>query len=139
MRRPDKARVSERVSWPAVRAGAVAGICIALPLAIIAQLVVGDDNDGVPVLGWILYLAVLFCLVFTGWVASRQAGETPYATGAVAALATFVAVQAIGIISVSIRGDDIAFASIVFNALLAYGCGLLGAAIVVKQRAMGMQ
>ena len=133
------AGLSERVEWPAVRAGALAGVCIALPLAILAQLVVGDDNDSVPLLGWVLYLAVLFCLVFTGWVASRQAGETPYATGAVAALATFVAVQAIGVISVSIRGDGISVPSIVFNALLAYGCGLLGAAIVVKQRNLGMQ
>jgi putative membrane protein (TIGR04086 family) len=131
--------VSDRIDWPAVRAGAIAGIAIALPLAILAQVVVGDDNDGVPVLGWVLYLAVLLCLVFTGWVASRQAGETPYVTGAVAALATFVAVQAIGIISVSIRGDDVSVPSIVFNALLAYGCGLLGAAIVVKQRDLGMQ
>jgi putative membrane protein (TIGR04086 family) len=133
------AGLSERVEWPAVRAGALAGVCIALPLAILAQLVVGDDNDSVPLLGWVLYLAVLFSLVFTGWVASRQAGETPYATGAVAALATFVAVQAIGVISVSIRGDGISVPSIVFNALLAYGCGLLGAAIVVKQRNLGMQ
>ena len=133
------AGVGERIEWPAVRAGAFAGICIALPLAIVAQLVVGDDSESVPPLGWLLYFGVVFCLVFTGWVAARQAGETPYVTGAVAALATFVAVQAIGIISVSIRGDDISFVSIVFNGLLAYGCGLLGAAIVVKQRSLGMQ
>ena len=123
-----------RVEWPAVRVGALVAIAICLPLAIVAQVLAGgDDNDQPPAI-LILYIAVLVGFVVAGRVAAARAPETPFASGGVAALVAFAAIQAIGIISNAVRGDSIGIVNIVFNAMLAYGCGLLGAGMIVRRQ-----
>jgi predicted permease len=123
-----------RIDADAVRAGAVAAGAICLPLAIIAQLVSGGDDSDQPPIVLVLYIAVLVGFVIGGRVAALRSTESPYSSGAVAALLAFVAIQAVGIVTNALRGDEIRFANIVFNAMLAYGCGLLGAGMVVRRR-----
>jgi hypothetical protein len=123
-----------RVEWPAVRAGALVAIAICLPLAIVAQLASGGDDTDQPPIVLVLYIAVLVGFVIGGRFAAMRSTESPYSSGGVAALCGFVAIQAVGIVSNALRGDEIGVANIVFNALLAYGCGLLGAGTVVRRR-----
>jgi hypothetical protein len=127
--------VSARVDGPAVRAGALAAGAICLPLAIVAQLVSGGDDTDQPPIVLVLYIAVLVGFVVGGRVAALRSTESPYSSGAVAALLAFVVIQAVGIVTNAVRGDDIGIANIVFNAMLAYGCGLLGAGMVARRRA----
>lgn len=127
--------LAARLEWSAVRAGALVAIAICLPLAIVAQLAAGGDDTDQPPIVLVLYIAVLVGFVVGGRFAAVRSTESPYSNGGVAALCAFAAIQAVGIISNSIRGDEIGVANIVFNALLAYGCGLLGAGMAVRRQA----
>jgi len=126
------ARLS-RIEGAAVRAGALAAIFWCVPLAVLANALAGDDDD-TPAIVLVLYVASLLGLAFGGWVAARRSVESPYTSGAIAALVAFAAIQAIGIVTNALRGDSVNIVGIVFNGLLAYGCGLLGAAVVVRER-----
>jgi putative membrane protein (TIGR04086 family) len=123
-----------RIEWPAVRVGALVSIVICLPVALLAQAIVDEGDTEQPPIVYVLYVAVLIGFVIGGWFAAKRATESPYSAGAVAALAGFVAIQTVGVIARLIDGDPIRVVLIVTNGLLAYGCGLLGAAIVVRQR-----
>jgi putative membrane protein (TIGR04086 family) len=123
-----------RIEWPAVRAGALAGIMWCVPAALLASVLAGDGEGDTPAIVLVLYVVVLLGLAFGGWVAARRSTESPYTSGAFAALVAFVAIQAVGIVTNALRDDAVSIAGIVFNGLLAYGCGLLGAAVVVRER-----
>lgn len=123
-----------RIDWAAVRFGVLHSIVFAMPLAIVSQVLVGDDRDDLPLYALVLFIAVLLSLVYAGFLAARQTVETPYASGGVAALATFVIIQTIGVVSVVARDDAVRVTSIVLNGLFAYGCGVLGAAVISRQR-----
>jgi putative membrane protein (TIGR04086 family) len=124
-----------KIDWPAVRFGVLHSIVFALPLAVVSQVLVGEDRDDIPLFALVLFIAVLLSLVYAGFLAARQTTEMPYATGGVAALATFVLVQAIGVVVNVLQGDSLRVTSIVFNGLIAYGCGIFGAAVIIRQRA----
>jgi hypothetical protein len=123
-----------RIEWPAVRAGALVAIAICLPIAIVAQVAAGGDDTDQPPIVLVLYIAVLLGFVIGGRFAAAKSTVSPYSNGGVAALCGFVAIQAVGIISNAVRGDSIGVANIVFNGLLAYGCGLLGAGMIVRRQ-----
>lgn len=124
----------DRLDWAAVRTGALVAVALCLPVALVAQLIVDDNADSQPPIVYVLYIAVLIGFATGGFAAAKRTTESPYSSGAVAALAAFVAIQAVGIVARLIDGDPIRFVLIVTNALLAYGCGLLGAAVDVRQR-----
>ncbi|MGE3834111.1 MAG: DUF3792 family protein [Acidimicrobiia bacterium] len=112
--------------------GAGVSTAVCLPLALVSAAVVDEDDPS----GWAvpLFFATLLGLVAGGWVASRSATVSPLVTGALAGLVAFVAVQAVGV-AVRLAGDDgIGWSSIVFTALLAYGCGLTGAVLAERRR-----
>ncbi|HVM54544.1 MAG TPA: hypothetical protein VM262_15260 [Acidimicrobiales bacterium] len=124
--------MNARVHWPAVRAGAAVAVAVCLPVALVAQAVVDDDDPGG--LAGLLYFLVLAGFAVGGWFAAVRAGDTPYSSGAIAALLGFAVIQTISVVSQTIRGNDIEVVLVVANALLAYGAGLLGAAIVARRR-----
>lgn len=121
-----------RFDWPAIRTGALVAIAVCLPLAVLAQVVAGDDDDGGPVV-LLLFVGVLVGFASGGYAAAQRTIVTPFTAGAVAALLAFVAIQAAGLISNLARGDDVEPALIVFNGLLAYGSGLLGAGVAQRR------
>jgi hypothetical protein len=124
-----------RIEWPAARAGALVAIAICLPIAIAAQVASGGDDTDQPPIVLVLYIAVLVGFVVGGRAAARRSVDAPYSSGGVAALGAFAAIQTVGIVTNALRGDEIRIANIVFNALLAYGCGLLGAGSAVRRQA----
>ena len=121
-----------RLDWPAIRTGTFVAICVCLPLAILAEVVAGDGDDG-GLLVLVLFVGVLVGFASGGYAAAQRTLATPYTAGAVAALLAFVAIQTAGVITNLARGEDVEWALIVFNGLLAYGAGLLGAGVAVRQ------
>lgn len=121
------------VDIPALVKGAAVAIAVCLPVALLAEVVIDPDDPS----GWAipLYLGVLIGFVLAGSVAGREAATSPLVTGALAALAGFGVIQGIGIVVRLVGGDDVVVASIVFTALLAYGCGLTGAVMGERRRA----
>ncbi|HYD09777.1 MAG TPA: hypothetical protein VEA78_06715 [Acidimicrobiales bacterium] len=122
-----------KVDWPAVRTGALVAIALCLPLAILAEVVAGDDDEG-GLLVLLLFVGVLIGFASGGYAAAQRTLTTPYTAGALAALAAFVAIQAAGVITNLARDDEITWSLVVFNGLLAYGSGLLGAAVASRQQ-----
>ena len=121
-----------RFDWPAIRTGTFVAIVVCLPLAILAEVVAGDDDEG-GALVLLLFVGVLVGFASGGYAAAQRTLTTPYTAGAIAALLAFVAIQAAGVITNLARGDDIEWALIVFNGLLAYGAGLLGAGVASRR------
>lgn len=131
---PERRRAGITVDWQAVRAGALVAIAICLPTALVSQAIVDEDADSQPAIVYVLYVLVLLGFVVGGWVAAKRTTESPYTSGAVAALAAFVAIQALGVVARLIDGDDIRITLIVTNGLLAYGAGLLGGGFVARRQ-----
>ena len=125
--------MSGRVDWPAVRAGALVAVGICLPVALVAEAIVDERDDSQPPIVFVLYAAVLVGFAVGGWFAARRTADSPYSSGALAALLAFAAIQAVGVVARLIDGDDIRVTLIVTNALLAYGAGLLGAGIEARR------
>jgi hypothetical protein len=109
-------------------------ISLCLPIAIIAELIVDEDANDQPPIVYLLYLAVLLGFATGGFAAAKRTMESPYSSGAIAALAGFVTIQLAGVVVRAVQGDSIRVVLIVTNGLLAYGCGLFGAAVEVRQR-----
>jgi len=124
--------VTDRLDWPAIRAGALVAIAVCLPLAVLAEVVSGDDEEG-GALVLVLFVGVLLGFASGGYAAAQRTVVSPYSAGAIAALAAFVAIQGAGVITNLARGDDVEPVVIVFNGLLAYGAGLLGAGIAMRK------
>lgn len=120
------------VDWQALVKGAAASVVVCLPLALLAEVLI--DRDDPSALSVPLYLGVLLGFVAGGFVASRHAVSSPLVTGALAALAAFVVIQGAGVVVRVVNGEEVLFATIVFTALLAYGCGLTGAVAGERRR-----
>ena len=119
------------VDWPAVRAGALVAIAICLPIAIVANVLIEDDESGATT---VFFVAVLAGFAVGGWVAARRAVETPYSSAGVSGLVAFAAIEAVTIVSLALRDEPIEVVVIVANAFFAYGAAMLGAAIVARGR-----
>ncbi|MCU1377428.1 MAG: hypothetical protein JWN29_411 [Acidimicrobiales bacterium] len=112
--------------------GAAATIVVCLPLALLSAAIHHDHPDS----RWIpiFYFVVLLSFVLGGWVAARSATDYPYTNGAVAALAGYVVIQGVAIVVRLAGGDPVQFVAVVFNGILAYGCGLTGALAGARNR-----
>ena len=121
------------IDWQALVKGAAVSIVVCLPLALLAEVLV--DRDDPSSLSVPLYLGVLLGFVAGGFVAARHAVASHLVTGALAASAAFVVIQGAGVVVRVANGEEVLFASIVFTALLAYGCGLTGAVAGERRRA----
>lgn len=117
------------VTWDAqaIVKGAAASIVVCLPLALIAEAVAGSDEDDPSNWAFLLFFGVLVGFVLGGFAAARSARDYPYTNGAMAAVAAFLVIQGVAIV-VRLAGDEpVRYVAVVFNGLLAYGCGLTGA------------
>ena len=120
------------VEWPAVRAGALVAIAICLPIAIVANVLIDDEESGATT---VFFVAVLAGFAVGGWVAAKRAIETPYSSAGISGLVAFAAIEVVAIVSLALRDEPIEIVVIVANAFFAYGAAMLGAAIVARSRA----
>ncbi|HUF32707.1 MAG TPA: hypothetical protein VMN58_05820 [Acidimicrobiales bacterium] len=123
--------MTRAVDLRAVALGATVVVAVALPLAV-ADVVARDDGEAGP-LSLLAFVGTLVVFVVGGHLAARRAPASPYSTSALAALAGYVVVAAIGVASRTIRGDGVSITRIAFNGLLAYACGLLGGALASRR------
>jgi hypothetical protein len=118
-------RLSERFDLRAVWNGASTAAMIAVPVQVIARLVV-DENDRS---GWsvVLTLLILFGLVLGSGVAAwHQRRNTPLSHGVVTASGVFIMVQVIFSVMKLIQGDSIAWGRIVVSLGLSLVAGICG-------------
>lgn len=105
----------------AVARGALVAAAVAVPAGI-AQNLVGRGSS----LSFALFVVTVLGLGAGGYVAAREALDRPLTTGGAAALAVYLAVQAIGVVLRLSRGEDVSWASIPLVALLSLSCGVIG-------------
>ena len=118
-------RLSERFDLRAIWNGASTAAMIAVPVQVIARLVV-DENDRS---GWsvLLTLLILFGLVLGSGVAAwHQRRNTPLSHGVVTASGVFVVIQVIFSIVKLIQGDSISWGRIVVSLGLSLVAGICG-------------
>ena len=116
----------------AVAAGTGAALAVAVPAALLAQVVdaVADDDPSAA-LTYPLVAVVLAGAAVGGWVSGRRATAQPVALGAVAGVIALAVVQAIGVARRIAGDDDVAWSTVpvvlVVGALLAAGAAGLAA------------
>lgn len=115
----------------AVGVGAVVAGAVALPAALVAQVVVQDAESNFSI---VFFALVLVGFAAGGFAAARHAPDAPFSNGAVAALLAFVVIQGIGAIRLAIVDDPVTLSSVLFTLLLAFSSGMLGA-VVADRRA----
>ena len=119
------------VDRAAVVRGAAVAVAVCLPLALLGQAV--DDADGSSFTA-LLFVGVLAGFAAGGAVAARRAREVPFTNGGLAALVAYVAIQGTALVVGAVTdGDPPSVPSLVFNALLAYGCGVAGSALAGRR------
>jgi putative membrane protein (TIGR04086 family) len=116
------------VDVPAVGRGAVVGAALALPAAIVQNLVPSDSS-----LRSLMLAVIVVALAWCGWVAAKAAGRDVVLHGGLAALAAFVIVQLIGVVLRFARGEALHPVAIVFTALLSTICGMIGAHLGLRR------
>ena len=119
----------------AVVVGAAMAIAVSLPATLVVQALAADDTEDTP--AWVLLFApVIFAgFVVGGSVAGARRPDTPLTHGAVAGLAAYLVVQALGVALIAARGDDLQPVVYVFNAFLAAALGTLGGWIAERRAA----
>jgi len=112
--------------------GAIAvGLAIVVPISATVRVLDRnvDDFDS-SVWMWLPVVAIVAAYVVAGVVAGRGAPHAPLLHGAVAAVGTFAGWLGVRVAVPLVQGDDLGFGlrTVLVNALLAIGFGLLGAA-----------
>ena len=120
------------VGTSSVRAGALVAIAICLPIAIVANVLIDDDESGATT---VFFVAVLAGFAVGGWVAAKRSVDTPYSSAGISGLVAFAAIEVVAIVSLALRDEPIEIVVIVANAFFAYGAAMLGAALVARRRA----
>ena len=118
----------------AIRAGAMVATAIALPAGV-AQLVL-DDRFGAQASAP-LGLAILLAFAAGGYQAGMRSRARPLTDGALSAMVSFAAIQALFLVVGALGvGDDqsIQPAAIVFSGMLATSCGIVGGQVGATRR-----
>ena len=127
--------IRQLVDLRAVAAGAGAALAIAVPAAILAQVLdeagTVDDNSS-----WlmVLFVVILLGMGIGGHVAADRRLDAPLTNSAVAAIAAYLLVQTIGAVRLLAAGDQVTWAAIPFFALLSASAGMAGG-LVADRRA----
>lgn len=121
------------IDWRAASVGAVVGLVLALPAALVGAIVVNDDsNNGV----FVFYLLIMAGVLGAGFVAGSRRPDSPLTHGAVAALLTYLVAQAFAVVVKAIGGKDLRSPAVyVFNALMAASLGIVGALVADRRNA----
>lgn len=121
------------VDAAALLRGAAVAVAVSMPAGLLYDSVAEHDHSS-PLLT-LLFLLFLLGFVAAGAVASRSATVAPLVTGGLAALAALVAAQVVVSVVRLLADEGVQVAGVVFNGLLAYGCGLTGAVLAERRRA----
>ncbi|MFV0317520.1 MAG: hypothetical protein ACK5O2_11255 [Microthrixaceae bacterium] len=111
----------------AVLRGAITALVVALPVAVFNQLLVssGDiDSDSPAVL--LFWVLILFGAAAGGWGVLRLAPDASLAHAAASGAIAYVVVQAIGIVSRTIRGEDLSWIAYPLLLVLMATAAMLG-------------
>jgi putative membrane protein (TIGR04086 family) len=111
----------------ALRRGIAVAAAIAVPIAVVANLVVDDStNERTPVL-FLFSLGVLAALVIGALVAGQaQRTGTPMAHGIVTAVTVWLVLTVVRLIRLTIDAKDIAWSPVLSNLLLSLIAGTVG-------------
>lgn len=127
--------ITDLVHLRAVAVGAGVALAVAVPAAILAQVLdeagtVDDDS------WWLLVLfgAILLGMGLGGYVAANRRLDAPLTNSAVAALAAYLLVQTVGAIRLLASGESVTWTAIPFFALLSASAGMAGG-LVADHRA----
>jgi putative membrane protein (TIGR04086 family) len=107
--------------------GVVTALVVALPVAVLNQWLVstGDiDRDSPMVL--VFWLLILFGAAAGGWGVLRLCPQAALAHAAAAGTIAYVVVQTIGIVTRTIRGEDLSWVAFPLLALMMATAGMLG-------------
>lgn len=115
------------VHAPAVFAGAGVTLAVAVPVALLAQVLddagtVDDDSAWL----FVLFVVILLAMAGGGYVAAARRADAPLVNGAMASLLAYGVVQVIGAIRLLATDGSVAWAAIPFFALLAAAAGMCG-------------
>ena len=110
----------------AIALGAAVTLVIAVPPAVIAQVM--SDREDAADSNWVLVLFGLVIVGFLagGFVAARREHDAPLLHAALAAALAFVLVQGFGVVRHLISDEEIRWVGIAFTGLLAASCGVVG-------------
>lgn len=115
------------VHGPAVFAGALVTLAVAVPTALLAQVLddAGSVDDDSP---WLLvaFVVILFSMAAGGFVAANRRPDAPLANSAAASLLAYLVVQVVGIVRLVATDGDVAWVAIPFFSLLAAAAGMTG-------------
>jgi uncharacterized membrane protein YfcA len=109
----------------AVRAGASVALVFAVPLSIAARWA-ADSRDDSTLATWLSLGAALGFVLGAGCAAWVQRTGTPLSHGLVTAVGTYLAAQSVFVVVRAVRGGDIRWFAIAFNASVTMAAGLLG-------------
>jgi len=114
--------------------GALNGLVFVAPAAVVGLIVADDDGDvaGGPAIAIAIVQILGFC--FAGWVVRRLVPTASTATCAVAGLLCAVIIQAVGIVTTLVRGDDLNPLTWVATALVAALAGCAGGLLARTER-----
>lgn len=112
---------------PAVFAGAAVTLAVAVPVALLAQVLddAGSVDDDSPWL-FVLFVVILAAMAAGGYLAAVRRADAPLVNGAAASLVAYAVVQIIGAIRLLATDGSVAWAAIPFFALLAAAAGMCG-------------
>ena len=128
---------SQSLDRAALRDGVSVAALGAVPFGIVAQFLGGDDASGST--RALLVLAVVGALVLGAGVAAwRQTQGRPLTHALVTALATFAAIQAVGIVRRLVVGEPVHWSRIASGAVVSLAAGLAGGLLGTLLLAQGM-
>ncbi|MCP5026436.1 MAG: hypothetical protein GY929_09145 [Actinomycetia bacterium] len=109
----------------AVVSGALAGLVVLVPAAVLAQLVV-DDGTGAGTKAF-FFAIVVFGLLTAGFGGARVGHLAPLSSGLLSALLAWAAVQGFGVVRRLVGGDAVSWGAVIFAGSVAATAGVTGA------------
>ncbi len=120
---------------PAVFAGALLTLAVAVPTALLAQVLddAGSVDDDSP---WLVaaFAVIMLAMAAGGYLAAVRRPDAPLVNSAFAAVGAYLVVQVVGAIRLLATDGDVTWAAIPFFALLSAAAGMTGG-LVADHRA----
>jgi putative membrane protein (TIGR04086 family) len=120
-----------------VALGSGAALAVALPAALLAQVLeaVRDDGEGPNGLSYAMAVVVLAGMAVGGWVVGTRAPQAPVLLGAAVGLGAIAVILALGIARRSMSGEDVAWRTVPVTASLAIALAATGSVLGARQAA----